>query len=160
MSPKLCLCIGAMLGAIGVSLGALGAHGLKTHLHKSLETLHEQSVEYADAQEAVERKLANWETAARYQMIHALALLAVGLLMKRGVGRCLSLAAWAFIAGVLMFSRRLVWICFDGSEATSTHRAGGRRDAYCWLGADCRWSVARGGWPKMSDAKGFTTASP
>lgn len=104
MSPKFCLCIGALVGAVGVSLGALGAHGLKTHLNRSLDTLHEQSLEYAQTAKEIDGRLKNWDTAARYQMIHALALLAVGLIKVRGGGRSLSLAAWAFVAGVVMFS--------------------------------------------------------
>ena len=104
MSSKLCLCLGAIFGAVSVSLGALGAHGLEKHLDQSIATLRDQKIEYAQAEKAVERKLASWETAARYQMAHALALLAIGLLMTRGSSRWLSAAAWAFIAGVLMFS--------------------------------------------------------
>ena len=51
---------GALWGLVGVGLGAFGAHGLK-----SIAT--EQGLEW-------------WETAARYQLIHAVALVLLGLL--------------------------------------------------------------------------------
>jgi len=52
---------GAILGGLSVAGGAFGAHGLKAILEASGQT-------------------GNWETAARYAMVHALALVAVGLL--------------------------------------------------------------------------------
>jgi len=52
--------IGAGLGLLAVAAGAFGAHGLEDVLD--------------------ERALANWETAAKYQMYHALALVLTGLL--------------------------------------------------------------------------------
>jgi uncharacterized membrane protein YgdD (TMEM256/DUF423 family) len=52
--------LGAILGGLSVVMGAFGAHGLEKHLsEKSLEV---------------------FETAAKYQMYHALALVAVGLM--------------------------------------------------------------------------------
>ena len=50
--------IGAWLGALGVSLGAFGAHALKARVSAEM--------------------VATWETGARYQLIHALALIATG----------------------------------------------------------------------------------
>jgi uncharacterized membrane protein YgdD (TMEM256/DUF423 family) len=52
--------IGAVSGALAVGFGAFGAHALRQHL--------------------TPENLAVFETAARYQMYHALALIAVGLL--------------------------------------------------------------------------------
>jgi len=66
---KLWLLIGAISGFLAVALGAFGAHGLKTRFEK-------QGYEGL----ALLEKLEPWETAAQYQMVHALALLAVGLL--------------------------------------------------------------------------------
>jgi len=48
--------IGAALGAIGVAMGAFGAHALKARLDADM--------------------LAVWETAARYQLVHAVAMIA------------------------------------------------------------------------------------
>lgn len=56
--------LGALLGAVGVLAGAFGAHGLKQRLSPE--------------------SLAAFETAVRYQLLHALALLAVGALSRGG----------------------------------------------------------------------------
>ena len=80
--------IGAIFGALGVTMGAFGAHGLKERLSPS--------------------SLDIFETAVRYQMYHAPALLAVGLLgvLGRG-GFALNLAGWSFTLGILIFSGTL-----------------------------------------------------
>ncbi len=150
MSPKLCLCIGAILGAVGVSLGALGAHGLKTHLNKSLEPLHKQSIEYAEAEKKIEDRLANWETATHYLMVHSLALLAVGLIKLRGGGRSLSVAAWAFVAGVLMFSGCLYGYVLTDVKLPLVHivPVGGVMFIVGWL------ALAVGAWGGAGDSSG------
>lgn len=79
------ICLGALFGGLGVGLGAFGAHGLKDHVEPEL--------------------LATFEVAVRYQMYHALALIAAGILgeftPKKGAANT---AAWAFICGILVFS--------------------------------------------------------
>ena len=87
--------IAAVLGAIGVAMGAFGAHGLKARLSTDM--------------------LAVFETAVRYQMYHAFALLAVGLLdvVGRG-GLALNLAGWSFTVGVLIFSGTLYALSLTG----------------------------------------------
>jgi uncharacterized membrane protein YgdD (TMEM256/DUF423 family) len=88
MSGATWIRIGALLGAAAVAAGAFGAHGLKERL---------------DA-----RSLKVFETAAQYQMYHALALLAVGLLALPGrPGPALTLAGWSFLVGILIFSGTL-----------------------------------------------------
>ena len=57
------LFVGALMGFVGVGLGAFGAHGLKGRLSPDM--------------------LAVFETGVRYQMYHALALLALGAMMTR-----------------------------------------------------------------------------
>jgi uncharacterized membrane protein YgdD (TMEM256/DUF423 family) len=52
---------------------------------------------------ASQRKIANWETAARYQMYHALALLAIGCLLEGRRWRLLHSAAAAMTAGTMIF---------------------------------------------------------
>ena len=89
--PSHFLLAGAVLAGLGVAAGAFGAHGLKALL----------SVEM----------LAVFETAVRYQMYHALALVLTGILLDRSVapeGRTsLRLAGRLFLAGVLLFSGSL-----------------------------------------------------
>jgi uncharacterized membrane protein YgdD (TMEM256/DUF423 family) len=87
--------IGSLVGGLGVIAGAFGAHGLEGALDsKSLEV---------------------FETAAKYQMYHAPALLAVGLLLLSGRGGPnANLAGWAFLIGVLIFSGTLYALAFTG----------------------------------------------
>lgn len=81
------LVCGAANGLLSVAAGAFGAHALKGHLS--------------------ERMLAVFETAARYQMYHALALLAVGWLASRTSSRRIHAAGWAFSIGIVLFSGSL-----------------------------------------------------
>ena len=87
--------IGAILGGLAVVAGAFGAHGLRERL---------------DA-----RSLEVFETAAKYQMYHALALMAVGVLamMGRG-GASLAVAGWSFLVGILIFSGTLYGLSISG----------------------------------------------
>jgi uncharacterized membrane protein YgdD (TMEM256/DUF423 family) len=90
---KLWLLLGAASGLLAVALGAFGAHGLETRLEK-------QGYEGL----ALLDKLAPWETAAHYQLVHAVALLAIGLLAQRRCGLAINLAGTAVTLGTLLFS--------------------------------------------------------
>ncbi len=85
MPARFWLVSGAVLAAIAVAAGAFGAHGLRDRLSAA--------------------DLATFETAARYQMYHALALVAVALLDGRGLN--VRPAGWLFLAGVVLFSGSL-----------------------------------------------------
>jgi uncharacterized membrane protein YgdD (TMEM256/DUF423 family) len=91
MNSNTCIVAGALLGGLAVVLGAFGAHGLESYLAE-----HNQA--------------ANYETAARYQMYHALALVLVGVLAERCSGRALRIAGWCFFAGIVLFSGALYGI--------------------------------------------------
>src|SRR5438094_2113609 len=95
----------ALLGGLAVAFGAFGAHGLKSRFAA------DGSLDRAD-----EQQIANWETAARYQMYHALALLTVGLLAARGRSTCLDLAGVSFTAGTLIFSGCLYALVLPGQR--------------------------------------------
>ena len=88
------LFIGALLGGVGVGLGAFGAHGLKGRLSQEM--------------------LAVFETGVRYQMYHALALLVLGAMMTRLEGRAVVVAGWSFTAGILIFSGSLYALALSG----------------------------------------------
>jgi uncharacterized membrane protein YgdD (TMEM256/DUF423 family) len=89
------LVTGAALGAVGVMLGAFGAHGLKGVL--------------------TPEHLATFETAVRYLQFHALALLAAGLLLQRWPERrALRWAAWGFASGTVLFSGSLIALALSG----------------------------------------------
>jgi uncharacterized membrane protein YgdD (TMEM256/DUF423 family) len=101
---KLWLLIGAISGFLAVALGAFGAHGLETRFEK-------QGYEGL----ALLEKLDQWKTAAQYQMFHALALLAVGLLAARRCGLAINLAGTAMTLGTLLFSGCLYGWVLGGS---------------------------------------------
>ncbi|MBK8137415.1 MAG: DUF423 domain-containing protein [Chloroflexi bacterium] len=80
--------IGALLGLTGVALGAFGAHGLADRL---------QANGRADT----------FETAVRYHLIHAVALLAVGVLAFNAPSPAVQWAGTLMTAGTLIFSGAL-----------------------------------------------------
>jgi uncharacterized membrane protein YgdD (TMEM256/DUF423 family) len=83
-----------LLGFLGVVMGAFGAHALKETLtaHGTLET---------------------WRTAVLYQLVHSVALLAlVG--WREALAKTLRVAAWCFVAGVVLFSGSLYWLALGG----------------------------------------------
>jgi uncharacterized membrane protein YgdD (TMEM256/DUF423 family) len=97
------IAVGALLGAIGVGLGAYGAHGLS-------EFLGRLGYEGDD----LHHRVAIFETAVRYQMMHAIALVLTGLLLNHRDCKCWHLAACSFLAGVLIFSGLLKVLTFAG----------------------------------------------
>ena len=95
MNGSLLLALGAVSGAISVMLGAFGAHALKARLS-------------ADA-------LSAFQTAVQYQMMHSLALIAVGLWLLRHPEDAFSrYAAVAFCFGILFFSGSLYGLTLGG----------------------------------------------
>lgn len=87
--------VGALMGFAGVGLGAFGAHALKGRLSPEM--------------------LAVFETAVRYQMYHALALLVTAVLLTRTEGgRAVLVAGWSFTAGILIFSGSLYALALTG----------------------------------------------
>lgn len=80
--------IGALLGLTGVALGAFGAHGLDERL---------QANGRADT----------FETAVRYHLIHAVALIAVGALAFNTPSTAIQLAGLLMTVGTLIFSGAL-----------------------------------------------------
>ena len=96
MTARIILQLAALLGALGVAIGAFGAHGLRKMLEET-------------------GRFDTFETAVRYQFYHTLALLAVGILLAlRPDIRGLSLTAWLFLGGILVFSGSLYTLCFTG----------------------------------------------
>ena len=86
---RLFIAIAAVLGGTAVAAGAFATHALKPQLS--------------------DRLLAVFETAARYQMYHALALLLVALVRHQQLGApgLLTASGWALIAGTVVFSGSL-----------------------------------------------------
>ena len=85
---------GALSAFVAVAAGAFGAHALRSRLAPDL--------------------LAVFETGARYQMYHALALLAVAWAATRWPGAPIRTAGWLFIGGTLLFSGSLYLLALTG----------------------------------------------
>jgi uncharacterized membrane protein YgdD (TMEM256/DUF423 family) len=83
---------GALLAAIGVALGAFGAHALKARLGPV--------------------ELGWWQTAVQYQMWHAVGLVALGAI----AGARMRLPALLLIAGTLVFSGSLYAMALTGAR--------------------------------------------
>ncbi|MBI4818204.1 MAG: DUF423 domain-containing protein [Deltaproteobacteria bacterium] len=99
MSAKTALLIGAIFGFLGVAFGAFGAHVLEPRLEPRL--------------------FRAFETGARYQLIHALALLVLAPMMSRADERSrrwLSRACLAFTAGIGLFSFSLYAMALSGAR--------------------------------------------
>jgi uncharacterized membrane protein YgdD (TMEM256/DUF423 family) len=87
------LAVSGVLGALGVALGAFGAHGLRSRL----------------AAEA----LASWGTAVQYHLLHALALLALAL-FATATGRPVTAPAALFASGIVLFSGSIYALVLGG----------------------------------------------
>jgi len=95
----------ALLGFTGVALGAFAAHALKARL--PLE------------------QLAVLQTGVHYQMLHALALLAVALLTLHRPQLLLRLAGSFFLLGTLLFSGSLYLLVLAGWKVGLVTPVGG-----------------------------------
>jgi uncharacterized membrane protein YgdD (TMEM256/DUF423 family) len=86
--------LGALSAFIAVAAGAFGAHALRARLTPEL--------------------LAIFETGARYQMYHALGLLAVAWAVGRWPGPLATWAGWLFTVGTVLFSGSLYALALSG----------------------------------------------
>ena len=101
IGPRWPRILAALLGFLGVAAGAFGAHGLRGFV----------------APEQIQA----WETAASYQLLHAVALLAVSGWQQRAVSPRLKFwLLWAcglIVAGVVLFSGSLYLLVLTGIGA-------------------------------------------
>jgi uncharacterized membrane protein YgdD (TMEM256/DUF423 family) len=115
--------LGAVFALLGVALGAFGAHALRG------------SLSAAD--------LATFETGVRYQVYHALALLAASWGVTRWPGAPATAAGWLLVAGILLFSGSLYLLVFSGQRWMGAVTPFG---GLCFLGAWAllAWTALRG----------------
>ncbi|HET6921780.1 MAG TPA: DUF423 domain-containing protein, partial [Anaeromyxobacteraceae bacterium] len=88
--------LGSLSALVSVAAGAFGAHALKARLGPDV--------------------LAAFETGARYQMFHALGLLAVAWAATRFPGGPVAAAGWLFVAGTALFSGSLYLLALTGAR--------------------------------------------
>ena len=91
---RLWMAVGAIFGLLSVVAGALAVHSLRGVLETGA--------------------LDTFETGARFQMYHSLALLATGLLAGRGRSRLITMAGGLFTAGIVLFSGSLYILALTG----------------------------------------------
>jgi uncharacterized membrane protein YgdD (TMEM256/DUF423 family) len=91
------------MGALGVSMGAFGAHGVDSYFANKEYNVSTIEVLGKPVPRA-EKYLTDYKTAATYQMYHALALVAVGLLSQAKPKRSLQVAGFCFVGGIVLFS--------------------------------------------------------
>lgn len=101
---------GALLAAVGVGLGAFGAHGLEDGLRQW------------GRESTLAKRLAWFDTAVKYQLYHAFAvIIAVVLANSPTAPRALAnsppsawfpAAGWLFLAGIVLFSGSLYAMTF------------------------------------------------
>jgi uncharacterized membrane protein YgdD (TMEM256/DUF423 family) len=116
------IALGAVNAALAVAAGAFAAHGLRDRL---------------DA-----RSLEVFETASRYHMYHALAIIAAGVLASSAL-RGAQIAAWIFQAGIVLFSGSLYALALTGVKGLgAVTPLGGLAFLAGWLWL--AWSVWRG----------------
>lgn len=99
LMTQIFLSVAAILGGLSVGAGAFASHALR-------EKISERSLEI-------------FETGARYQMYHALALLLVAILISRTESPQPTLIAsgWLFIIGIAIFSGSLYALSLTGIKS-------------------------------------------
>ena len=80
---KLFILFGCAVTGSGVALGAFGAHGLRKVISNEM--------------------LQVYQTGVLYQLIHGIALLAIGLAIRQFGGSLISTAGWLILVGTLLF---------------------------------------------------------
>ncbi|MDX2190723.1 MAG: DUF423 domain-containing protein [Bacteroidota bacterium] len=92
---KIWAIVGASLGALSVMIGAFGAHSLKNML-------------------TINNRIDTFETAARYHMYHAIAILVCGILLDLKKHNLFSISSWLFLCGIIIFSGSLYALSISG----------------------------------------------
>ena len=96
-TPRLLFAAGCASGFVAVAAGAFGAHALRARLEPEF--------------------LAVYEVGVRYQIMHALGMLAMAWGASRWPGARLVLSGWLFAAGTVLFSGSLYALALSGVRA-------------------------------------------
>ena len=125
MHGKLFVILGSLTLFVGVALGAFGAHALRARV--PLEMLQV------------------WHTAVEYHLVHALGLLAVGLVLPRMTAAVVVAAGagWLMLLGIALFSGSLYAMILTGARwLGAITPLGGALFMLAWL--LLAWGVWRG----------------
>lgn len=95
MTTRFAATLASVAAALGVILGAFGAHALRARLSAA--------------------DLEIYQTGVRYQMYHAFALFAAAWLLSRNAPRA-GVAAWLFLTGIVIFSGSLYLLVATGQR--------------------------------------------
>jgi uncharacterized membrane protein YgdD (TMEM256/DUF423 family) len=115
--------LGAISACIAVATGAFGAHGLRSRVTPEM--------------------VAVFDTGARYQMYHALALIAPAWAAARWPGAAVTWAGWLFVAGTVIFSGSLYALVLTGVKGLgAVTPVGGLLFLAGWLAL--AWAALRG----------------
>jgi uncharacterized membrane protein YgdD (TMEM256/DUF423 family) len=110
------MAIGALSTGVAVAAGAIGTHVLKESL------------------KLPQSDLETYDVAVRYQMVHSLGLILVGMLLSQGPSRWLTLAASTFLFGIVLFSGGIyAWLATDNSTFIRVVPVGGSAWILGWL---------------------------
>jgi uncharacterized membrane protein YgdD (TMEM256/DUF423 family) len=114
-AAKLFVLLGALAAALGVALGAFGAHALRARLSADM--------------------LAVWQTAVQYHLWHALGLVAIGLLAQHLPASVpVRIAGWLMLAGIVLFSGSLYVLAASGPRwLGAVTPFGGACFIFAWL---------------------------
>jgi len=120
---KIFIVLGALAAALGVTLGAFGAHALRARLAPEM--------------------LAIYQTAVQYHMWHALGLIAVGIVVFHLPSSApLKWAGWLMLVGMVLFSGSLYVLALTGSRWLGVITPfGGAALIVAWLA--CAWAALR-----------------
>jgi uncharacterized membrane protein YgdD (TMEM256/DUF423 family) len=84
--------IGALAAALGVAIGAFGAHGLPEYLASRVSA------------DLLPKRVEQFETGVRYHMYQAFGLVILGLAAGGRPSKWFAAAGWLFVASILLFS--------------------------------------------------------
>lgn len=93
---KIWFICGGLFGFLSVAFGAFGAHALSKSLAPEM--------------------LAYFDAGIRYQMFHALALIALGIVQHQTNIESLQYSGWGFLFGILIFSGSLYMLALTGMK--------------------------------------------
>lgn len=93
-NDRLFFMLGSIAGLLAVALGAFGAHALRGVFQGDME--------------------ATYQTAVRYHLIHALALLATAWAVTQWQSSLIPIAGYAFLVGLVLFSGSLYALSLTG----------------------------------------------